>query len=668
MIEQRPFPEWILTGAVWATVLMSVSLDAADTNQSSNVSIGLEDLTLEQLVNVKVTSVSKKETDSFASPAAISVITQDDIQRNGFTSIPDALRMVPGMDVAQINASQWAVSSRGFNGQLADKLLVLVDGRSVYTPAFSGVVWELQDLVMEDVDRIEVIRGPGATLWGDNAVNGVINITTKSAQETQGMLVTTSFGTDEQSITSLRYGGQLATNLFYRVYMKYESEDGFVSTTGNRMPDGWDALMGGTRLDWEPNPNDRFTLQGDYVGASIGGASQTTLLTPPYVTNTSEVNPKSDGNIVSRWTHDFSASSQLTLQVYYDHSVETDYGVSSTVDDYDVDLQHRFALGERQNFVCGAGFRDSENYTPSTFILSANPERNYTAIYNLFAQDDVTVVQDRFHLILGTKFDHNTYSGFEIQPNGRLLWTPSETQTAWMAVSRAVETPSLLNEAAAYSEEAFPSANGPVLVRVTGNPHFKAEEELSYEMGYQFVPHPSWSFDLAAYYNVYQDLVSYQMGTPYFAASPIPHVVLPEIAENGMSGDTYGAEVSAQWKPVDNWRLMASYSWLHMRLTPDDSTAGDSPQNQFQIRSYLDLPHNIDFSSALYYVGRLPNQPAPSYFSLDIGLNWRINRSWEIGFFAQNLTGGGHYEFSSFFGNLRTEIPRSVFGKLTWRF
>ena len=620
MFQQPSVQKWILSGAVPALLWMAVFADAADTNQPAKSSADLENLTLEQLVNVQVTSVSKKETDAFASPTAISVITQDDIRRNGFTSIPDALRLVPGMDVAQINASQWAVSTRGFNSQLADKLLVLIDGRSVYTPAFSGVIWEIQDLVMEDVDRIEVIRGPGAALWGDNAVNGVINITTKSASETQGALLSTSFGTDNQSITSLRYGGQLSSNLFYRIYMKYESEDGSLNTMGNRMPDGWDALQGGARFDWEPNANDRFTLQGDYVAASIGGTSETTLLTPPYTTNTDEVNPKSDGNVVGRWTHDFSSSSQLTLQVYYDHSVETDYGVLSTVDTYDFDLQHRFALGERQNIVWGAGFRDSENDSPSTFIITANPKRNYTAIYNVFAQDDVTVVQDRFHLILGTKIDHNTYSGFEFQPDGRLLWTPSETQTAWMAVSRAVTTPSLLDEAAAYSEEAFPSAHGPVLVSVVGNPNFHPEQELSYELGYRFVPAPSWSFDLATYYNVYHDLPSYQVGAPYFATDPIPHLVLPEIAENGSSGDTYGAELSAQWKPVNYWRLMASYSWLHMRLAPNDSTAGDSPQNQFQIRSYLDLSHNIEFSSTLYYVDRLPNQTAPSYFRLDIGL------------------------------------------------
>ncbi len=649
-------------------VWMPALADAADTNQPPKSSDDLESLTLEQLVNVKVTSVSKQETDLFASPAAISVITQEDIRRNGFTSIPDALRMVPGMDVAQVNASQWAVSSRGFNNEFADKLLVLVDGRSVYTPAFSGVIWELQDVVMEDLDRIEVIRGPGAALWGDNAVNGVINIITKSARETQGALVSTSFGTDNQSITSLRYGDQLIPNLYYRVFLKYESEDGFANTMGNRMPDGWDALHGGARFDWEPNRNDRFTLQGDYMEANFGGTAQSPLLTPPYVTNFSGVNPKSDGNVVGRWTHDFSSSSQLTLQMYYDHSVETDAQIKSTVDAYDFDLQHRFALGERQNIVWGAGFRESLDKVPPSFNLSPYLQRNYTQIYNVFAQDDVTAIQDRFHVILGTKLDYTTYSGFELQPSGRLLWTPSTGQTAWMAVSRAVTTPSQINEAARYNQTAFPSAGGPVLVSLFGNPNLKPEQLLAYELGYRFAPSASWSFDLASYYNVYHGVQGYQMGAPYFEADPVPHLVLPETAENNLSGDTYGVELSAQWKPVDYWRLTAGYSWRHFDSELDSLTSGDGPQNQFQIHSYLDLSRNISLSGGVYYAGRLPDQDIASYVRLDIGLNWRLNKSWEIGVFAQNLLDKGRVEYESYRTDLVTEIPRSVYGRITWRF
>jgi iron complex outermembrane receptor protein len=668
MFKHRPFQKWILCGAVPAVVLIAASSDATDTNQSSKFSGDLENLTLEQLVNVKVTSVSKQATDLFTSAAAISVITQDDIRRNGFTSIPDALRLVPGMDVGQINASQWAVSSRGFNSQFADYLLVLVDGRSVYTPAYSGVVWEVQDMVTEDLDRIEVIRGPGAALWGENAVNGVINIITKSARETQGAVVSTSFGTDDQSIASLQYGGQLTSNLFYRAFLKFESEDGFQNTAGNRMPDGWDALHGGTRFDWEPNRNDRFTFQGDYLAANTGATVQSPLLTPPYVTNFSGATPQSDGSVTGRWTHDFSSTSQLALQMYYDHSVTAEAQLKSTVDVFDLDLQHHFALGERQDIVWGAGFRDSENDSPPSFNLTLYPERSYTQIYNVFAQDDVAVIQDRLHVILGTKFDHDTYSGFELEPNGRLLWTPSEKQTIWTAVSRAVSTPAQIDEASRYNESAFPSAHGPVLVTLFGNPNFQTEQLLAYELGYRLIPSPGWSFDLAGYYNVYHGVEAYQMGTPYFQAAPVPHLVIPETAENLLSGNTYGAELSAQWKPVDYWRLTASYSWLHMKLEPSDLTAGDSPQYQFQIHSYLDLSRNIDFSSGVYYVSSLPDQDVASYVRFDLGINWRVNESWELGVFGQNLLDSGHVEFGNYRTPALTEIPRSIYAKITFRF
>ena len=521
---------------------------------------------------------------------------------------------------------------------------------------------------MEDLDRIEVIRGPGAALWGDNAVNGVINIISKSASETQGLLLATSFGTDEQSITSLRYGGQLATNLFFRVDMQYEGEDGFADTQGNRMPDGWDAVHGGGRMDWEPNPDDRFTLQGDYEAASIGGQAQIPMLTPPYSSSLSGVNPESDGNIEGRWTHAFSSGSQLTLQIYYDHSVESSAGSSATVDVFDVDLQHHFTLGDRQDVIWGAGFRDSESDVPPTPDVTFNPERSYTQIYSVFGQDDVTLVADRLHLVLGTKFDHNSYTGFEVQPDARMLWTPSPEQTAWMAVSRAVSTPSTGQIASIYNAAAFPTPGGPALVSIYGNPDLEAEKLLSYELGYRLAPAPQWSFDVAAYYNVYEDLKGFSTGAPIFAAAPVPHLIIPEITEDNLSGDTYGAELSAQWKPADYWRLMASYTWLHMRLEPDDSTAGNSPQNQFQLHSYLDLTRSIDFSAGLYYVDQLPNASVPSYFRLDLGLTWRINKSWEIGVFGQNLLNSGTVEFGNYRTPLVTESPPSVYGKITWRF
>ncbi|MDB6112684.1 MAG: TonB-dependent receptor, plug [Pedosphaera sp.] len=635
------------------------------------------DLTLDQLVNIQVTSVSKKETPLNQSPAAIAVITQEDIRRSGLTSIPELLRMVPGLDVAQVNASEWAVSARGFNSQFGNKLQVLVDGRSIYNPVFAGVRWNVQDVVLEDLERIEVIRGPGASLWGANAVNGVINIITKSARETQGLLVSSSLGTEQQPTTSLRYGGQLATNVFYRVYVKYVNHDGFVDAMGNETPDKWNALRGGMRLDWEATSGDLLTLQGDYFKGDFGQATQIPILTPPFSTNFTAVNDNRGGNVLGRWTHGFSEDSVLTLQMYYDHNVANEADLQGISDVYDFDLQHKFGWGERQAIVWGLGYRylPTDN-SPSSFLNWNRRTRN-DQLYSAFVQDDVTLVEGRLHLVLGSKIEHNDYTGFEFQPSGRLLWTPSEQQTVWTAVSRAVRTPSELERDGQFNAAAFqPSpASPPVLVRLFGDPDFRSEKILSYELGYRVEPTPRLSFDLATFYTVYDSLGSIQPAdSPFFEAVPTPHLVVPETFQNGQSGETYGAELSAQWLVTDRLRLAGSYGWLRMQLRPDPAAEGDSPQQQFQIRSYLDLPHNLELNGAVYFVDQInaPSStiriPVPSYVRLDLGVAWHPLKTLEIGVWGQNLLSNHHPEFPNTRTTLQTEIPRGVYGKITWRF
>jgi iron complex outermembrane receptor protein len=656
----------VLAGMAWLAVAGEMKAEAQPGGSFTN----LTDISLEQLVNIEVTSVSKKENRLNQSPAAISVITQEDIRRSGLTSIPELLRLAPGMDVAQINASTWAISSRGFNGQFADKLLVLVDGRSIYAPAFGGVFWGLQDTVLEDLDRIEIIRGPGATLWGANAVNGVINIITKSAKETQGLLISTSAGTEEQPATSLRYGGQLGSNVYYRVYAKYVNHDNFVDASGNETADSWDALRGGARLDWEATEGDLLTLQGDYYGGTFNHNVVLTSLTPPYAQNITSGDYNSGGNLLGRWTHDFTGSSQLTVQGYYDHTRNADAGTEGLPDVYDFDAQHRFALGQRQDIVWGAGYRYSHVENRNASFITWNPPVRHDQLYSAFAQDDITVVEDRLHLTLGSKVEHNDYTGFEFEPSGRLLWTPSEKQTVWGAVSRAVRTPAVFETSARYNSNFLASPFAPpVQVALSGNPNFKSEEVLSYELGYRIEPTRRLSFDLATYYTIYDRLRFFgASGAPFFQPTPVPHMVVPEEFNNGLSASTYGAEVSAQWQAADCWKLMGSYSWLHMNLHAGDTMAGDSPQQQFQIRSYLNLPGNLELNNALYYVDTLPNQGIPSYFRLDAGLVWRPNRSWEIGIWGQNLLNGRHAEFTSRTTPMLTEVPRGVTGRVTLLF
>ena len=628
------------------------------------------DISLEQLVNIEVTSVSKKETRLNQSPAAITVITQEDIRRSGLTSIPELLRLVPGMDVAQINASDWAISSRGFNGQYADKLLVMVDGRSVYTPVFAGVYWGVQDTVLEDLDRIEIIRGPGATLWGANAVNGVINIITKSARETQGLLMSTTAGTEDQPATSFRYGGQIGSNVYYRVYAKYVNHDNFVDASGNETADSWNALRGGARLDWEATEGDLLTLQGDYYGGTYNHNVLMTSLTPPFAQNTTPGDYDSGGNLLGRWTHDFTEKSQLTAQGYYDHTRSADADYTGLLDVYDFDAQHRFALGSRQDIVWGAGYRYSRVDNKDASFITWNPSVRHDQLFSAFAQDDITLVEDRLHLTLGSKIEHNDYTGFEVQPSGRLLWTPSEKQTVWGAVSRSVRTPAVFETSAQYRSNFLASPFlPPFQVDVSGNPNFKSEEVLSYELGYRIEPTTRLSFDLTAFYTTYDRLRFFEAtGAPFFQPTPVPHMVVPEEYDNGLSASSHGAEVSAQWQAADNWKLMASYSWLHMNLHTGDTTAGDNPQQQFQVRSYLNLPGNLELNNALYYVDSLPNQNISSYVRVDAGLVWRPNRSWEIGVWGQNLLDGRHAEYISQRTTLQTEIPRNFYAKVTWRF
>ena len=660
---------------LWLSLWLSANAHADD--KAGDARRNLMDLSIEELLNESVTSVSKKETKLNQSPAAISIITQDEIRRSGLTSIPELLRTVPGLDVARINGSQWAISSRGFNNQYANKLLVLVDGRAVYSPTFGGVFWNAQDVVLEDVDRIEVIRGPGATLWGANAVNGVINITTRSAKDTQGGMVSSSIGTEEQPSTTVRYGGQLATNLYYRAYVKYFNRDGLVDSNGRDTADDWSALRGGLRLDWEPSTENKVTLQGDYYGNEIGGNIYTTTLRPPaFSRSTDAVAQNSGGNTLGRWTRTFSDTAQLTLQGYYDHIRQEDNFTTVLQDTYDVDLQHRFALGTRNDVVWGVGYRLTQTEISKSFVVIATPEERELPLYNIFVQDDLTLVRDRLHLTFGSKFEHNAFTGLEIQPSGRLLWTPVEHQTVWAAVSRAVRTPTVGDRDIRSNFSAFQTspAEPPVLMASFGNSGVESEELLSYELGYRIEPTKSLSFDLATFYNIYDGIVGYVQGVPHFELDPTPHVLMPLVAKNSQSAETYGAEISARWRVMDHWRVAASYSWLQMHVRPNLRDEQNSPRHQFQIRSDIDLPYRFELNGALYFVDSIRSDslqtalPIASYVRLDLGVSWRPTADLEFGVWGQNLLDDRHPEFNSLRNPLRTEVPRSVVGKVTWRF
>lgn len=633
-------------------------------------------LEFEQLANIKVTSVARTESTVQQSPAAVFVITQEDIRRSGATSIPEALRMAPGMNVARQNGHTWAISVRGFNSVTANKLLVLMDGRSVYSPISSGVSWEAQDTMLEDIDRIEVIRGAAGTLWGANAVNGVINIITKSARDTQGWLVSGGGGTEETAFTSVRYGTKIGEHAFFRLFGKFYDRDDqsgqFARTTGGALVSSQSAdasaqARGGFRLDWEPPGQNEMTLQGELFS---GSADNLTIPGRSAARLKIGDDRKFGGFVLGRWTHIFSPESEWKLQTYFDRSEDETLGVgSSQASTVDVDFQHRLPIGERQEVTWGAGYRWVQDANQNLGVLTFAPaDRNYQLL-SAFVQDTFTLVPDQLKLTLGSKFEHNDFSGSEVQPSARLLWTPHAQHTVWAAVSRAVRTPFRSDQDIRF--DVATSGAGAVFLNDIGNPGFKSEELLAYELGYRIQPHALFTLDLALFYNDYDRLRTFET-IP--AVPPGASTITPD---NQAKGQTYGGEATATWQATERWRLQANYSMLQMNVyrkpgSTDTSAApaeGQSPQQQIGVRSLWDVTRHWQLDGGVRYVDALPALKVPSYYTADVRVGWRPGRAWELSVVAQSLFDNRRPEFlnsNPFFSV--TEVQHSVYGKVTWRF
>jgi iron complex outermembrane receptor protein len=634
----------------------------------------LSQASLEELMNIKVTTVSKKEQKLSRVAAAVFVISQEDIRRSGARNIPDLLRMVPGVDVAQVDGDTLAISVRGFNDIYADKLLVLVDGRSVYNPVFGGVDWDLQNLPLEDIDRIEVIRGPGATIWGANAMNGVINIITKPTKATQGPLVKTGSGSRTAAQELVQYGGELRGHGFFRAFGRYSSDLNSTFLSGQRAADGWHMSNAGLRSDWDLTTKDSLTVEGDFQDSHEGETITTFLsLSPPFEATFNDRNFAQRGNILGRWEHRFSDGSDTSVQVYYDGERRHRFGMLEDRDALDFDFKHHVALGSRQDLVWGFGYRlDSYDSRPGYATSMSRPRD--TNLSNFFVQDEVRL-SGPLWLTVGSKFEHNSFTGFEYEPGVRLLWSPSNRQTAWAAISRAIRQPTIEDVELRENLEAFPCPDGLLcLVSVFGNPHFKSEELLAYEAGYRAQVSHRVSADAAAFYNLYDRLRSYEPAATFLESSPPPlHLVIPQVTMNKMHGDTYGAELSSTLSISSRWTVSPGYAWLKMNLHSDpgslDTTSplavGYSPRHQFQIRSNIDLPRHLEFDSGLYYVGRLSGLGISDYARADARLSWRPTRSWELSVVGQNLLQPRHLEFIWSYGLLQsTQVQRSVFGEI----
>ena len=664
-IKEREVISPILGGFIAISLYLFAPIPSYAKPQN-NLPGDLTRLSLEELMEIKVTTVSKKPEKVMQAPAAVFVITQEDIRRSGATHIPEVLRMVPGVEVARVDSNKWAVSIRGFNSLFARKLLVLIDGRSVYTGLFSGTFWDTQDTALEDIDRIEVIRGPGATVWGVNAVNGVINIITKKARNTQGALVSGGGGTVEEGFTTMRYGNKLNENAHYRVYGKWFTRDSFQDPNGLDSNDDWTATRGGFRIDWHASENSELTFQGDiYNGNS--NSKRFTVLAPATSAVVNEKEDVQGVNLLARWTRKFSQQSDLKVQFYYSDEEREGPVFSQNIDIFDLDAQYRFALGSRHELTWGINGRVVLDELQGSFSLSFNPDSDTNYYGNTFIQDQITLIPERLHFTVGSKLGYNSFSGWEVQPSGRLSWTPNARNTVWASASRAVRTPSRLEDSYTLN---FATA-GPNTLQVTGNTDLKSENLLAYELGYRIKATERLFLDVTTFYNVYNDLLTSEPVAP-----SAPFFITTQ-NQNLMKGEAWGIEIASTWDVFDFWRIKAAFNWFELDLFRDPASLdpfattanGSSPQFQVNFRSYLDLPNGWEFDAALNYVDELPDLGIEEYVRLDLRLGWHVSKNVELSLTGQNLLERNHQEFNSFAGGIQPAlVPRSVYGKATIRF
>jgi len=689
-----------LNGQASSEAAPSPDASAQDKDKKNdNGDLDMLDMDLKQLskvavnapsLNLEVSSVAKTESTVGRSPAAIYVITSEMIRRSAANNIPDLLRLVPGLEVARIDAHSWAISSRGFNGRFANKLLVLVDGRQIYTPIFAGVYWDVQDVLLEDIERIEVIRGPGGTLWGANAVNGVINIITKHTKDTQGAYITAGGGNEDLELDAFRYGGCLRDDMTYRIYGRHGEHDSGWAPAGGH--DDWRDACAGFRLDWEPDrdKSNLFTVQGDYYVAREGVMANVITPDPPnYFTTVLEDEQPTGGNVVARWTHQFSDDSDWVLQTYFDQFRRWTSVWTQNVNTFDVDFQHRFPLElrRRHDLIWGANYRqihDRESYYP--FNAGFVPAERTFGLFGMFVQDQITLVDDRLFFIAGSKFERNTYTGFEYQPSGRLLYTPDEKHSFWGAISRAVRIPDRYDEdgyLTVYAQPYLPPFNR-FFPRYEGDRDVLSEDMMAYEIGYRAQPQKNFAYDIALFFNRYDNVIAYQIGTWYGDEGQL---IVPFYEQNIAKMDTWGVEVNVDYDVSERWRLSAAYTFLNMDLSlnPDWQTyqissyaqPGFNPRNQVRLISHWDLGRRWEFDLVGRYVDSLEGPLGysgapyvPAYVTMDLRLAWVPNEHLEVSVIGRNLLDNHHPEMLDYGAPLyfNTEVESSVFARMTWRY
>jgi iron complex outermembrane receptor protein len=642
----------------------------------------LFDMPLESLMNIEVTSVSKKEEKLSEAASAIYVITQEDIRRGGFTNVPEALRMVPGIHVAQIDSYKWAITSRGFNRQFSNKLLVLIDGRTVYTPLFSGVFWDVQDTVIEDIERIEVIRGPGATLWGANAVNGVINIITKKAKDTQGTLASVGAGYNEEFLGTVRQGGKLE-NGHYRLYAKRNDRKATETLAGNDAGDDWYKSQVGFRSDWKRDSKLSYTLQGDAYDVGEESRNSLPILTPPFTNVVNDQITAKGFNLLTRFDYEKSATSKYRLQAYIDYTARDTAVLDQQRATYDLDFQHNLTVDDRNEVVWGMGYRYTKDNLNDSAYLNYTPDSDSYDLINIFVQDKFALAPDKLYLTVGAKVEHNDYTSFEPQPSARLSWLVDEQRTVWASVARAIRTPSraetglnLVGSSAPAG--AFGAGTPASFITQVGGADVTSEKLLTYELGYRYIPNQKVSVDVTTFYNDYEDLRTFEAGAPFVTTRDGfgPHLEIPFLVDNKGYGNSFGIELATNWQVTNDWRLEGSYTFLNMDLDTDIDSSdpflkpeeGNSPHNMANLRSYWNVSKDVEWDNSIYYVDNLATANVDSYIRLDTRLGYHVADNIELSLIGTNLLDDWHQEFSQGLYGRPSEIGRSIFGKITLRY
>ena len=642
-------------------------------NDSGNDSLDqLKRMSVEELMNVEVTSVSRTGESLHDAAAAIAVVDNEAIRRSGATNIPDALRLVPGIHVGEQTSSTWAVSARGFSNINSEKLLVLSDTRSIYTPLVSGVSWDVQDYLLADIDRIEVIRGPGAALWGSNAVNGVINITTRSARDTQGTYAEAELGSFDRFSAGVRYGAETEGGVDYRVFARYMDRDGTDHDIPPPNDDDWHMGHLGFRTDWDTNPHDSFTVQGDAYAGETGQLAPTiTVIGRPGPQGKLEAK-LTGGNVLARWRHEEDDDSDMQLRAYYDYTRRDDPSFLDTLHTFDLDFQDHFTALRRHEITWGAAYRITSNTNEAGAIFKLDPPQSTDQLFSGFIQDQIAL-SDAVRLTLGTKLEHNDFSGFEVQPSVRLAWV-GERQTLWSAISRAVRVPTRFERD--ISVDVSDPAGNPVY-RLLGNDDFGAEELIAYESGYRWQPTKALSLDVALFYNEYEKLASLEFGDP-FIDPDTGQTIVPITNQNLTGGHTFGGELQLDWQPFTPWHLTATWSHINLDLIShgldlnrNEAVEGSTPRNIAGLRSLLTLSQ-FEIDAQLRYqslIRRLQLTPVPQpidgYTELDLHFAWRVTDHWRLSLVGQNLLHDSHVEFGP--PDQRGSIERAAYVKADWR-